>query len=435
MEKVLRLALKSAEAAELFRTHEVSTPVRFEANRLKTAQTREGTTYALRVLVDGRLGFATATSLADASALVDMAVETAQFGDRARLVFPEKTEDKAVPIYDPAVEAVSLQDMVGLGQGVIDAMRRDESDLVCEAWVGKGNVEVEVINSSGLHASYRKSFFGLSAEGTLVRGTDMLFVGDSESSCRPITDSGPITQIILEQLENARNTAPAPQGEVPVVFTPLGVANVLLMPLSMGLNGRNVVQGTSPLAEQQGKESFHPSFYLRDDPTIPYSPASRPWDDEGTPSQVTTLVEGGKVTGFLYDILTAAKAGIRSTGNGMRMYGGPPSPAPTAWVVGAGTVPYEQMIADIDDGLIVEEVIGAGMGNVLGGDFAGNVLLGYRVQRGKIMGRVKDTVVSGNAYQVLKSILAVSKETRWVGGRLLTPALCCGKVSVSTGQA
>lgn len=435
MENVLRQAMKVAQAAELFRTHEVSTPVRFEANRLKSIQTREGTSYALRIVVDGRLGFATATSLEDGQSLVEMARETAQFGDKAELVLPERTQDDSPTIYDRAVEAVPLKDMVALGQDVIDALRRNDSELVCEAWVGKGQVEVEVLNSSGLHASYRKSFFGISAEGTLVRGTDMLFVGDSESSCRPITDAAPLTQIILEQLENARTTAPAPQGEVPVVFSPLGVANVLLMPLSMGFNGRNVLQGSSPLTGQQGKETFHPSLSLRDDPTIPYSPASRPWDDEGTPSQVTALVDHGKVANFLYDIVTAAKAGTRSTGNGVRMFGGPPAPAPTAWVIEPGDIPYRQMIAGLEDGLIVEEVIGAGMGNVLGGDFAGNVLLGYRVQKGKIVGRVKDTLVSGNTYQVLKDILAIGRETRWVGGRLLTPALCCGKVAVSTHTA
>ncbi|MBI2916557.1 MAG: TldD/PmbA family protein [Chloroflexi bacterium] len=435
MENVIRQAMKVAQAAELFCAHEVSTPVRFEANRLKSIQTREGISYALRVVVDGRVGFATATSLDDRGALVQMAVETAHFGDKADLVLPERTQDDGAAIYDPAVETVPLKDMVALGQGAIDALRRSEPELVCEAWIGKGMAEVEVLNSSGLRASYRKSFMGMSAEGTLVRGTDMLFIGDSESSCRPISDAAPLTEIIMEQLENARNMAPAPQGEVPVVFTPLGVANVLLMPLSVGFNGRNVLQGSSPLTGQQGKDVFHPSLSLRDDPTVPYSPASRPWDDEGTPSQVTALVDGGRVANFLYDIVTAAKAGTRSTGNGVRMSGGPPSPSPTAWVIEPGDTPYRQMIAGLDDGLIVEEVIGAGMGNVLGGDFAGNVLLGYRVQKGKIVGRVKDTLISGNAYQVLKNILSVGKEPRWVGGRLLTPALCCGKVSVSTRQA
>jgi PmbA protein len=89
------------------------------------------------------------------------------------------------------------------------------------------------------------------------------------------------------------------------------------------------------------------------------------------------------------------------------------------------------MVEDIKEGLVVEQLMGAGQGNILGGDFSGNVLLGYKVENGKIVGRVKDTMVSGNVYQVLKEIVALGSEARWVGGFLQTPHIYCPSLSVA----
>jgi PmbA protein len=89
------------------------------------------------------------------------------------------------------------------------------------------------------------------------------------------------------------------------------------------------------------------------------------------------------------------------------------------------------MVADIKEGLVVEYLMGAGQGNVLGGDFSGNVLLGYKIENGKIIGRVKDTMVSGNVYQALKRISAVGSESRWIGGSVYTPPIYLQEVSVA----
>ena len=90
------------------------------------------------------------------------------------------------------------------------------------------------------------------------------------------------------------------------------------------------------------------------------------------------------------------------------------------------------MVQDIKQGLVIEQLMGAEQGNILGGDFSGNVLLGYKVESGKIVGRVKDTMVSGNIYQVLKQIIAIGSEARWVGGFLQSPHLYCPTLSVAS---
>jgi PmbA protein len=431
LEQILALAKKSAAAAEVFEVTSEDTAAQFEANRLKHLQTSQSTSVALRIIKNGRVGYATSTGPGNARELVAAAVETAAFGVEARFAFPGAAVYPKVGVYDSRVASVPVKDMIALGAAMVAAVTAHTPGIICEASVSRGVLDVRFMNSRGGEGSYRKSFFGMSIEGTLIEGTDMLFVGDSDSSCHPLADTKKITDVVLRQLDLAKHRAKAPTRSLPVVFTPEG-ATALVMPLMSAFNGKTVLEGASPLGDKLNKAVFDKKFSLRDDPTLAYRPSSRPCDDEGVPSQRTPLVSRGVVKNFLYDLQTAALAGKKSTGNGSRGRGSLPSPSPTSWVVTPGSVTFDAMVADIKEGLVVEYLMGAGQGNMLGGDFSGNVLLGYKVENGKVIGRVKDTMVAGNVYQVLKDIAAIGSEAKWVGGFLNTPPLYCQGLSVSS---
>ena len=101
-------------------------------------------------------------------------------------------------------------------------------------------------------------------------------------------------------------------------------------------------------------------------------------------------------------------------------------------IVGMDIESFKDMLKDIKEGLIVEHLMGATQGNILGGEFSGNVLLGYKVERGEIVGRVKDTMVSGNIYEILSDITAIGNEPRWIGASLKTPALYFSNLAVAS---
>ncbi|MDD5082775.1 MAG: metallopeptidase TldD-related protein, partial [Dehalococcoidales bacterium] len=195
---------------------------------------------------------------------------------------------------------------------------------------------------------------------------------------------------------------------------------------------KTVLEGASPIGSKIGQPVFDTSLWLWDDPTIPYRPGSRPCDDEGVPSQRTPLIQEGKVTSFLYDLQTAALARTRSTGNGSRARGALPAPSPSTFVIRPGQTGFQDMVRDMKEGLVIEQLLGAEQGNILSGDFSGNVLLGYKVENGEIVGRVKNTMVSGNVYQLLKQVTALGSDARWVGGFLSTPSLYFPSISVDS---
>src|SRR5439155_6143304 len=199
----------------------------------------------------------------------------------------------------------------------------------------------------------------------------------------------------------------------------------VLLPVTQGLSGKAVLQGISPLATRVGEQVFDQRLSLTDDPLVPGRTASRPLDDECVPSRVTCLVQRGVVQRFIYDLETAARARTESTGHGERGIFGKPVPAYTNLILGETgngkrETPAELgggLLRDVKDGLLVDELIGVGQGNVIGGAFSHPVALAYRIERGEITGRVKDAAVAGNAYELWKRVGGFGNDARWAGSR------------------
>ena len=431
--EILRSAQKVAEQAEVFWVSSQETQVRFEANHLKEIQNKESTAVALRIIKEGKIGFAVSSG-GEVEDLIDEALETSQFGLPAKFQFPFSKNYPEVSIFDPEMEKITMEKMIELGNQLIAKVRGHTPEISCDVEVTKGTSSIRIINSQGGEVGYDKSFFSLGLEGILVQDKDMLFVGDEERTCRLLLGTDNLADRVIRQLELAKDKAAVSTKLLPVIFTPHGVASALLIPITLAFNGKMVFEGTSPLKDKTGKQIFDEGLNLWDDATIAYGIGSRPCDDEGVPSQRLSLITNGVVSNFLYDLQTAALAGTRSTGHGKRAGSAFPRPAISSLIMEEGKVSFQAMVEDMKEGLIVEELIGAGQGDVLSGDFGGNVLLGYKVENGKIIGRVKDTMIAGNVYQVLKEHLDIGNEARWVNGILRVPHLYCPRISVAARE-
>ena len=430
-EEILARASSAGDEAEVFHVVSSSTPVHFEASAVKAVDSNEAAGAALRIIKDGRVGFSSSSDLERVDDLVSSAVETAPFGAEAKFQFPGAADYPDVPVYDAAVERVTLEEMVALGQRVVDEVRAYSDDVQVEGSVSRSTSTITMMNSRGGHVAYSRSGFRLGFEGTVIRGEDMLFTFDGESAVRPITDPSDVISSITRQLSWARETATAETRPMTVILMPTAVSSILLGPLLAGLSGKSVYQGTSPLADRLGERIVDERFTLTDDTTIPWVPASRRSDDEGVPSRPLSLIDAGVASAFHYDLQTAGLAGKQSTGSGERGLASLPGPSAGVLLVGEGDVALDDMIADTEEGLVVEALLGAGQSNVLGGDFNANVLLGYKVEHGTVVGRVKNTMISGNVYKALNNIIAVGSERRWMGGGLYAPPIALADVSVA----
>lgn len=244
-----------------------------------------------------------------------------------------------------------------------------------------------------------------------------------------------IVSRLLTKLRNSENIVDAPSGkDVPVLFSPVGFNGTFLPPLLSGFNGKNVASGSSPLIDRWGEKLLDERISISDDPLHPMTPVARPMDDEGIPSQCLDFVRNGIIGEPFLDLQTAGEIGESSTGCGMRSIASTPSPSTSFITMSGGETPNEAMFDGIKQGILVEQLLGAGQGNELGGDFRANLSLGFLIEDGEIVGRVKDTMISGNVYQTLNNVEAISKDPESVWGTRSLPWVRTRGVEVSTSS-
>jgi PmbA protein len=436
IERLLDAARSRGGADALWRREE-RTSLAFESGRLKTTGITEEAGLNLRLVAEGRVGVAgTTAATPDIDELVARAAASAELGEQLDLAFPAKSPFPRVPTFFDRAANASLDRLIAIGQGLVERLAREgcQVNVAIEREVG----ETAVGNSAGAQGGYTSTGVAVTADVVRIASDDVLMIYDQYVGGDLPTDSDldALVRSIESRLEPALTIVTPPDGALPVVFTPAGLAAIVL-PLEQALSGKTVLQGTSPLAARVGEQVFDTRLSISDDPLAPHGPASRPLDDECVASAATRLVEGGVVRAFVYDLETATRAKTRTTGNGRRGIFGKPGIRYTNLIVGnsrptpnAPSALGGGLIADIQDGLIVDDLIGVGQGNVTGGGFSHPVGLAYRVQDGAITGRVKDAAVAGNVYELLKQIGGFGSDGRWLGSRW-SPSLRLEGVSVA----
>jgi PmbA protein len=328
----------------------------------------------------------------------------------------------------PRAASADLEALRDIGAAVADRLAGDgcQVNVTIERSVG----EVRVANSRGVEAFYPVSAVSVSAEIVRVTGDDIVIISDHRAGADlpALPDLERMVDQMRQRLAWSGSTAEAPEGRHPVCFAPTALP-ALLLPVQLACIGKTVLQGSSPLAGRIGDHRFDSAFTLVDEPLAEGRSGSRPVDDEGVVSRRFPLVDAGVLCGFIYDLESATRAGVSPTGHGRRTTFGKPQPAYTNLVVSPGSLEFEALLALVDDGLLVDELLGVGQGNVIGGAFSHPVALAWRVIKGEIVGRVTGAQVAGNALDLLDRLRGVGRDVEWRGSQA-SPAMVMDGVAV-----
>jgi PmbA protein len=424
-EQLLELAIRSgAEAAEVFQSHSLSRPVFFEANRLKQLESSQAEGVALRLWRSGCPGLAVAYGPVEPQALVDRAIALSQLNqpETIELAPPSRRH------YPDLGEAVSVEQLVEWGRESIELIRQTYPESLCTAeW--ECDVETtRLITSQGLDCGYTDTTLSCYLSAEWVRGDDFLSVSDGQT-LRGQLDPVALAQIIMQRLEWAKTNVAPPTGRVPVLFTSKA-ADMLWGTVQAAMNGKQVIERASPWSDRLGEPVTSSDLTLSQQPEA--GPFSCPFDDEGTPTQPITFIKDGVLQLFYTDRTIGRALGSGTTGNGFRPgLGSYPTPGLFNLSIQPGFKSLENLIASLNQGIIVDQMLGGGAS--ISGDFSVNVDLGYRVERGQVVGRVKDTMVAGNVYTALKNLVELGSDADW-NGSCYTPSLIVEGLSI-TGRS
>jgi PmbA protein len=410
MEQLLARALQQVDHAEVFERKVRQQSVTFHGNKLKEISQSEEQDTTLRLIRDGRLGSAQSSKPGSESELLAYALETVNYGGSVAYGWPGANETHSPVVYDKRVEDISQRDMLELAADMISAINSYDASILAMAGVSKQLYEATLMNSAGFRGRETSSLWTMFLGGEFTNEEGFLFVYDHLSGCNFTADTEALKGKVIEAFRLARNIVPIRAGQYPVIFAPAQVGT-LVNPLLACLNGKAIARGVSPFKGRLGDTLFDPRITIADDPHVDGASGSQGFDREAVPTAAYNLIESGRVTNFMLDLQSASELGLKPTGNGSL-----DGPVPNNIILRPGDQSLQEMLAGTDEGILIEMTMGAWAGNPYGGQVSGNVSLGYKIEKGQLVGRVKDTMFSLNVLQDLRDNLhGLSREQVWQG--------------------
>ena len=424
-----------ADQAEVCAVRAESVGVRFEQGDLKLTTVDEGTTLGLRVLRGKSQGFAS-TNQSDADSLRTIAA------DANSLAAISPPDDANVFPSPPPVETAGVAELP-IGEIVECARELVSRTLAVDPRISidKARLDVQrtsmVVRSSlGVRASESDAVIGLSLFGMAVDGDD---VGGFDYWGDTVRDLGRLDEHVEETVQRfARavlgnlDAGAAETYHGPVLFSPAAFLDIFISPLVSAASAVAVQRGRSALAGKLGESVAHASLTITDDPFDRRLAGAASFDREGVPTRRFPLLEAGVLTGLLYNGYAAAVEGRESTGHATGGARSVPGLGCHALSVapGHGGDP-DELRRLLDRGLLVQRF--SGSVDPASGDFSGVAKSARWVEGGEEQRPVRETLFSGNAFELLGRLLALSSTSEVVMGSAIAPWALIDDVSVTAG--
>ena len=257
--------------------------------------------------------------------------------------------------------------------------------------------------TNGFAGSYARSSHSVGVSVVAGAGSDMQTDYDYHTAVFSADLMAPaeIGRSAGERAVARLGARPVKTVKAPVVFDPR-VAGSLLRHLLGAINGASVARGTSFLKDRLGEPVMASGLSVIEDPHRPRGLRSKPFDGEGLANRRSALVDSGVLTTWLLDLRSARQLELAPTGHASRGTSGPPSPAATNVYLEAGAVSRQDLLAGIDSGLYVTEMIGMGVNGVTG-DYSRGAG-GYWIDKGELAFPVTELTIAGNLKDMFKAI-------------------------------
>jgi PmbA protein len=440
LDLVARMASEAAagEQLEVFAARVRSTKVRAHGGEIEELTSAESYGIGVRVVLDQRVGFASAGSLDEAvvrEVLAD-ARDNAGFAEAdewAGVAEPDGVEAVAIDLWRPSFADFptdrKLQLAIDLERAVLAADPRITG--VRTSAYGDSASEAAVATSTGIAEWSRAttcslSVLALAADGASTQTGSGLSVGRDPAELD-------LTEAATDAVERATRLLGARKissRRLPLVLEPRMASTVLGL-VAGTLTGGPVVKGRSPFAERVGEQIASPLLTLVDDPTDHRSLGADSHDGEGLATRRNVLVDAGVLLGFLLDSYTGRRLGRASTGSAVRGSRSTPQPGIQALAVAPGEGDLASLTAAHEGALVVRSLTGLHSGvNTVSGDFSVGVE-GLLVVDGEAAAPVREVTVASTLQRLLLDISAVGADVEWLPSGNGMPTVVVGEVALS----
>jgi PmbA protein len=411
-ERLVAAALRhGADAADAVAVRGISQSIDVRDGSVEESQRSEGDNVGLRAFVGRRQAVVSTNDLSGQGDGVDAIAERVVAMARAA------PEDRFAGLADPAFLARDLPDLDLLDEALPTVRDLEElaraAELAATAIKGvtksggasasAGIGGMVLVTSGGFRGAYLGSRHGVSIEAIAGEGTGMERDYDF-SSARHGADLEAAEKIGRSAGERAvkrLNPRKVSTRRVPVVYDQR-VASSLVGHLSSAINGSALARKTSFLQNALGERIFADGITIIDDPLRPRGLRSQPFDAEGVAASRRALVENGVLKSWILDCASARELGLTTTGHAQRSVSGVPSPGATNLHLEPGRASPQELIAGIEDGLYVTDLIGMGA-NIVTGDYSRGAA-GFWIEHGELTFAVSEVTIAGHLRDIFRTL-------------------------------
>jgi len=402
-----------ADAADALHVQGVASSVSYRLGKLEDVERAENSDLGLRVFVGQRVAFVSSSDFsAEAlAALPGRAVAMARLApeDKFAALAPKDRLARDIPaldLEDPAEP--SAERLIELAREVEGAALAVPGVTNSEGGGASfSRHAVALATSTGFYGRYAGTSHSIGVAVLAGEGTGMERDYD-QASARHADDLRAAADIGRKAGEKAvarLNPRKVKSQAVPVVLHPDEAAG-LLGHFSGAISGAAIARGVSFLKDRMGEKVFAPGIRIVDDPHRVRGLRSKPFDGEGVANRRMALIEDGVLTSWLLDCASARQLGLETTGHAARGTGGPPMPATTNLYLEPGTLSPAKLIADIDRGFYVTELMGMGINGVTG-DYSRGAA-GFWIEKGRIAYPVSEVTIAGNLKDMFANLTPAS---------------------------
>ncbi len=402
-----------ADAADAMFVENVSASVSYRLGKLEDVERSESADLGLRVFLGNKVAFVSSTDFSRDSldqlperaiAMARLAPEDKYAGlapnDRLAKDIPAlDLEDANEPSADVLVERARSAEAAGMAvKGVTNSEGGGASF---------SRAAVALATSSGFYGRYAGTSHSTGVSMLAGEGTGMERDYDQASARHSgdLREAADIGRIAGERAVARLNPRKVKSQAVPVVFDPRESAG-LVGHFAGAISGAGIARGVSFLKDNMGEQIFAPGISIIDDPHRTRGLRSKPFDGEGVANAKRALVEKGRLTTWLLDCASARQLGLETTGHAARGTGGPPHPSATKLYMEPGQLSPEALIADIEQGFYVTELLGMGVNGVTG-DYSRGAA-GFWIEKGKIAFPVSEITIAGNLKEMFLHLTPAS---------------------------
>ena len=425
MEKLLEIAKQKVDSAEVFYTSYNDNTINFENYSVTEIKSQSQSGFCLRVIKDGFIGTSYTKNLLDRDGLVVNAIESLKGKVSGDFDFPGSYVPKKLDTYDSEIKNLSCEQVLASIKESNDFVKNKTSGQL-NSMAGFGELKTRIINSNGLDVEFKHSDY-FAFQSIMYPGS---YAGVSTQVAAKNYQSLPEVEMMkmIDLYTKGLKEVSIKPSTIQVIFLP-DVLYSLLWRLESGTNAKSIYEKTSPIKNKIGEQIFSDKLTVIDNPHLDIYPYARGFDDEGVPTQKLTVIENGVLKNFYNDLEYAAKLDVEPTGHGYKnaMWGGEtvslaPTPTLGHLTIVPGKDSFNEMIKKIKRGILVGGALGAHSGNIPNGDFSIGINPGFYIEDGEIVGRVKDGMIAGNIYDVMKRVSSIENEVHIAQGGIF-PAI------------